>query len=117
MKRETLKKLIGMRLRALRKKKGLTQEKLAERARLHTTFIAHVESGKKSISLNSLMRISQALNVPIYKIFAVTDSQFKKCPLGKPEKNLLQLLKNRPDNDTHLITDIARRIFKTFKKA
>jgi DNA-binding XRE family transcriptional regulator len=46
-----------------RKKAGLTQEKLAEKADLSTIFISRVERGKESPSVDSLVKIAKALGV------------------------------------------------------
>lgn len=50
-------------------KKNLSQEKLAELADLHRTYISAVERGTRSISLKNIEKISDALEIPIYKLF------------------------------------------------
>ena len=54
---------VGRRIRELRQKKGWSQEKLAEEASLHRTYIGQVERGEKSIGVNRLRRIAMALGV------------------------------------------------------
>ena len=51
-------------IRELREKKGLSQAELASRAGLSTTYISMLEGGKKSPTLNSLEKISAALDIP-----------------------------------------------------
>lgn len=53
----------GKRLRHLRKQAGLTQEELASKSGLSTTFIGLLEVGRKRASLKSLQKLSRALNV------------------------------------------------------
>ena len=53
----------GQTIRKLREKKGLSQEKLADIADLHRTYIGHVERGEKNLTLRSLERIAKALGV------------------------------------------------------
>ena len=48
----------------IRKEKGMSQAELAKAAGLSTTYISFIESGKKSPTLKSLEKISQALNIP-----------------------------------------------------
>jgi transcriptional regulator with XRE-family HTH domain len=55
---------VGRRIRELRQRKGWSQEKLAEEARLHRTYIGQVERGEKSIGVENLFRIAKALGVP-----------------------------------------------------
>ena len=51
----------GARVRARRQALGLTQEKLAERAELHWTFIGQVERGQRNITLHNIVRLADAL--------------------------------------------------------
>ncbi len=62
-------KQIGLKVAYYRKLKGLTQEQLAERMNVGTSFIGQIEAVNinKTISLNTLFRISKALEVPPHK--------------------------------------------------
>jgi transcriptional regulator with XRE-family HTH domain len=55
----------GQIIRKLREKQELSQEKLADLAELHRTYIGHVERGEKNLTLRSLERIAKALGVSI----------------------------------------------------
>jgi transcriptional regulator with XRE-family HTH domain len=54
-------------LRALRESRGLSQERLAELVGLSMPFIAHIETGRKSPSFETLEILAQALKVPAYR--------------------------------------------------
>ena len=54
---------IGERIRATRKTLGMTQAVLAEHAGMSTQFVAELEAGKKNMSVLTLARICEALNV------------------------------------------------------
>lgn len=56
-------RVVGETIRMYRKRAGLTQEKLAEKADLHHNFIGEVERGNLDISVGSLIKISKALGV------------------------------------------------------
>jgi transcriptional regulator with XRE-family HTH domain len=58
-------RIVGETIRTYRKRAGLTQEKLAERADLHHNFIGEVERGNMEISLSSLLKIAKALGVRV----------------------------------------------------
>jgi transcriptional regulator with XRE-family HTH domain len=58
-------RLLGETVRVKRKKAGLTQEKLAEKADLSTIFISRVERGKESPSVDSLVKIARALGARV----------------------------------------------------
>lgn len=62
--------LFGRRLRELRKKRGLTQEALAESADLSGNYISDLELGLKVPSLTILVRLSQALEVGTPELLA-----------------------------------------------
>jgi transcriptional regulator with XRE-family HTH domain len=61
-------RLLGESVRAKRKSANLTQERLAEKASLSTIFISRVERGKESPSVDSLVKIAKALNVPAHDL-------------------------------------------------
>jgi transcriptional regulator with XRE-family HTH domain len=55
--------LLGEHIRKLRLQKGLSQEALAEGADIHRNFMGQIERGKKSMTLETLFRLSRALGV------------------------------------------------------
>ena len=59
---------MGQRVRTLRKQRGLSQGRLADRAGLSGKFIGEVERGEKSISIDSLYRVSVALEIPLREL-------------------------------------------------
>ncbi len=63
-------KTFGHRVRALRKLKNLTQEALAERTGLSYKFIGEVERGTGNPTIETVEKISQALEVPVARLFA-----------------------------------------------
>ena len=61
-------RIIGEQIRTYRKKAGLTQEKLAEKADLHHNFIGEVERGNQDISLGSLVKVANALGIRVSEL-------------------------------------------------
>jgi transcriptional regulator with XRE-family HTH domain len=59
---------IGQRIRTLRLNKGISQEKLAELADLHRTYIGMIERGDKAVTIITLKKLSLALNVSINEL-------------------------------------------------
>jgi len=53
----------GLRVRALRLKRGLTQEKLAELAGMHFSAIGHIERASRSSTLDTVLKLARALEV------------------------------------------------------
>src|SRR4051812_9018518 len=55
----------GKRLREVRTRKGISQERLAELAGLHRTYVSSVERGERNISLINIEGLAEALGVPM----------------------------------------------------
>ena len=62
-------KALGQRIRNYRTAKGLSQEKLAELAGCHSTYIGQIERGEKNATIESIEKISLALNVSMSTLF------------------------------------------------
>jgi len=62
-------KQFGLKVRRYRLKKELSQEKLAELADLHRTYIAQIESGKRNVALKNIDKIARALGVSVKELF------------------------------------------------
>ncbi len=58
----------GNTVREQRKKKGISQEELAELAGVHRTYIGMIERAEKNITLLNIQKIAKALNVPTHKL-------------------------------------------------
>jgi CheY-like chemotaxis protein len=60
-------------VRTYRKRLGITQEVLAERADLHRTYISDVERGARNLSLESIGKLAHALEVSVATLFERND--------------------------------------------
>lgn len=60
---------VGNRIRLLRKKKGLSQEKLALKAGIDRTYLAGIEAGKRNATITSLEKIVIALEISLKDFF------------------------------------------------
>ena len=77
-------KIVGKRIRAQRKKRGLTQEQLAELSGFHPTYVGQLERGEKNATLESIEKISVALDVGLSDFFESlggADAVQKEIPL------------------------------------
>lgn len=62
-------KVFGTNLKKYRTEKKLSQEKFAELCGLHRTYISDVECFRRSISLENIQKIADALEIETYKLF------------------------------------------------
>ena len=66
-------KKFGDRVQSLRNQAGISQEKLAELAEMHRTYISGIERGERNVSLINIMRLANALNVSVSKLMEGID--------------------------------------------
>ncbi|WP_167073096.1 helix-turn-helix domain-containing protein [Sphingomonas vulcanisoli] len=66
---EDWQKRFGARVRALRKERGLTQERLAVDAEIDLTYLGGIERGRRNPTLSVIVRIAEALQVSPSAIF------------------------------------------------
>jgi transcriptional regulator with XRE-family HTH domain len=60
---------LAARIRRLRAAKGWSQERLAEEAGMHRTYLGGIETARRNPSLRNLIRIALALEVRIAQLF------------------------------------------------
>ena len=57
--------LFGQTVKELRLARGMTQQELADRAKVHRSYIGEVELGRRNVSLLTIYKIALALDVPL----------------------------------------------------
>ena len=68
MSRSSISKNFGATVRLLRTAAGFSQEKLAQSAELHPTYISMLERGVRNPTLDVAARIAKALDLPLPKL-------------------------------------------------
>ena len=63
-----LAKIVGQRIRNYRTQLGLSQEKLAELAGCHPTYIGQLERGEKNATLESIDKVASSLKISLSKL-------------------------------------------------
>jgi transcriptional regulator with XRE-family HTH domain len=59
----------GEKVRSERKARGLSQEKFAEIADVHRTYIGMIERAEKNITLTNIAKLASALNITVEELF------------------------------------------------
>jgi transcriptional regulator with XRE-family HTH domain len=107
---DDLDRLVSSRIRELRTRAGLSQEKLGELADLHFSYIGQIERGEKSPSLRSVVRMCQALGVSPAVLLEPSE------PLPKGVEALVQkfrsLVEVHAQEDVALCLESSRRILQ-----
>lgn len=78
------KRALGQRIRALRRRAGLTQEGLAERSGLNPKYVSGIERGRENPTLDTLIRLARELNARPVEMFdfdleGLTTASMKKA--------------------------------------
>ena len=81
-----VRQFLGQRVRELRKQRGFSQERLGSQSSLSGKFIGEVERGEKSISIDSLYKVSVSLGVPLGQLTNVARSRRATVPSQDAEK-------------------------------
>ncbi|MCQ2754440.1 MAG: helix-turn-helix domain-containing protein [bacterium] len=108
MKTEINKKL-GKRIRFLRLQRNLSQEKLAEAIDIATTSLSYIETGRGFMTLSTLEKLAQTLNVELYEIFKFTSLQTNE-EIYNDILNKLKIIKNS-DEKLKIVYDFIKNIF------
>jgi transcriptional regulator with XRE-family HTH domain len=101
---DTLQQVVGARIRALRQQREWTQEELGGRADLDFTTIGGAERGEKSLSLNSLARVADALGVDLAWLVRQRESETGQAESEGLLEELIGLVRDlQPDELRHVV--------------
>lgn len=71
--RPDIRERFGSAVKARREALGLTQEDLAEKARIHRTYLSDVERGTRNLALVNIERLAAALAMSMAELFAAVE--------------------------------------------
>jgi transcriptional regulator with XRE-family HTH domain len=103
---------LGKKIRAVRKTKGLTQERLAELADLHPTFVSEVETGKANYTIATLFAICKALGVKANEVVEAAYFGEDKEGLRKKLDYLISSLRKKDEVTRRKVVTILDAILK-----
>ncbi len=86
---------LGIKIKKMRRKAGLTQDNLAEMVNCNTSHISNIENNHTKVSLNVLLAIANVLNTSIDFLLA---DQIENSALAL-ENEIIRVLRGR-DNQT-----------------
>lgn len=101
------KKLLGKRIKEIRKYKGFTQEKLSELVDIETGSLSGIESGRFFPSLHVLDKMSTVLEVELVEFFKFSTVDIPK----NIDEELEDIIKNQNSQNKILIYKIVKSAF------
>ena len=85
----------GAAIRSFRQRLGISQEELAHRSGLHRTYITDIERGARNLTMDSITKLTRALNVPLSVLFSRIDNGNSKLTVRSrraPNVNAVDIL-------------------------
>ncbi|MEN1988183.1 helix-turn-helix domain-containing protein [Paenibacillus hubeiensis] len=107
--REVL-KLVGARIRALRKERGYSQESLGEKGGFHFSYIGQIERGEKNVSLVNLAKIAESLEVNLVQLFAYVNEDVEVTNSETEIREIVNLLRDASADRLQLAKKVIKEI-------
>ncbi|MEI2282449.1 helix-turn-helix domain-containing protein [Paenibacillus polysaccharolyticus] len=108
-------KLVGEKIRLVRKAQGMTQEKLSELSGLSEKYLSDTERGARNISLESLEKIMEALKIRPHDLFLYADNN----AMGTDKHQLIEmfrpLLMDRDVPEIKFLLKVVQEFVDTFE--
>jgi transcriptional regulator with XRE-family HTH domain len=93
------KKLLGSRLRELRRKHGYSQERVAELADMASNYLSRIEMGKENPTFDTFLKLARVYKVELWELLNYGHEVNRK----DMESRLCNVAKNAKDEDLRLI--------------
>jgi len=103
------KKLLGKRIKEIRKSKGLTQEQLSEMINLETSSLSGIESGRFFPSLHVLEKIASVFEIELVEFFKFSSVNFPE----NIDEEIFNIIEKQDKNNKRLIYRILTAAFVT----
>ncbi|WP_304508871.1 XRE family transcriptional regulator [Anaerotignum sp.] len=82
--------MIGEKIKAARVEKGITAKDLAEKAEVTPGYISQIERNLISPSLSVLMRIAEAIEIPLVSLFSQEEEQEQVTVITRDNRTKIQ---------------------------
>lgn len=86
-------KLLGRRIKGLRKIRGYTQEQLAEIIDINPKYLSSIERGEENPTLDLFLRLAEGLKVDLHEIFQFEHEAEEPARLHKKLRALMAEIK------------------------
>lgn len=97
----------GKRLKELRQKANISQEKLAEIVGVSTKTVSYWENGHNPITLSKIPLVAKALNIPPYKLFIFLDIEEELA-----DRDYIELLQSKTGKELSVLFELIKELQK-----
>lgn len=97
---------IGRRIQSIREKRGLTQSQLEEKTGINTKYISAIECGQKNVTIKTLEKIANGLNIDLYELFLFSEELESE---GAVKKAIESLIKESDVKTLNLCLDFLKK--------
>lgn len=105
-----LRKLMGQRIRQLRKARGWTQQELAEKADLDYKYVGAVERGERNITLDNIEKIAAGFEAEVHQLFLFSAPASEVSEERITEAKIRDLLKQSNAGQKKLMWRVLREL-------
>ena len=67
--------LLATNIQQIRMEMGISQEKLAEKAGFHRTYVSQVERCAANMSTDNIQKLADVLSVPVARLFQIPEDK------------------------------------------
>ena len=100
---------LGDKLRELRRSRAMSQEQVANIAEITTTFLGQVERGTKSISVQTLEKVCNALDVSLSDFFSTVKKHDKN--MDDISSKILHQLHGKTESEKQAVLKLIKLVF------
>ncbi len=104
----TTKKLLGARIKELRKARGLSQDQLSEEINIDSKHLSRIEVGNSYPSLDTVENIAKALDVEVKDLFEFAH----EVKEGELKRSIIKILGEVDESKLRLILKVVRAIVR-----
>jgi transcriptional regulator with XRE-family HTH domain len=106
---DSVQDLFGKKIKAIRRARDITQEKLADLSGLSLQYIGEIERGRRNPSLTSIEQLSKALDIPMAELFSL--EEFRLAP-EELRAILIRQIESGDEDRLRIFFSMAQVIFR-----
>ena len=100
---------VGQQLREFRQSRAMSQEQVAHIADITPAYLGQVERGTKNITVHTLQKVCNALNISLAEFFCTTKEADRN--MDEVSNQIIHQLHNKSEAEKHAILRLIKLVF------